>query len=142
MKAAENGRAIAQNNLGMMYRYARGVKQDYKKALLWYEKAAQHENADSEQAEQKLGYRLALNNMAELYLKGLGVKQDPYKAVDLYIMAAEKGLLISKINLGFLFGNEGKFCFNQGDEEGKKHYLALSREWFQDRINASISNKP
>ncbi len=38
---AERGNARAQNSLGLMYRYGRGVRQDYGEAAKWYRKAAE-----------------------------------------------------------------------------------------------------
>lgn len=38
-KAAEQGSAIAQYNLGMCYYYGHGVKKDEKKAQYWYDKS-------------------------------------------------------------------------------------------------------
>ena len=38
--AAEQGQAAAQNNLGSMYKFGKGVPQDYKEAVKWYTKAA------------------------------------------------------------------------------------------------------
>lgn len=37
---ASKGDADSQRNLGLMYYNGQGVKQDYKKAIEWYEKAA------------------------------------------------------------------------------------------------------
>ena len=39
--AAEQGNAEAQFNLGVMYDNGQGVKQDYFKAVEWYQKAAE-----------------------------------------------------------------------------------------------------
>ena len=39
-RAAEQGRAGAQCNLGVMYRNGQGVQQDFSKAAHWFEKAA------------------------------------------------------------------------------------------------------
>ncbi|KAF9111591.1 hypothetical protein BGX27_004681, partial [Mortierella sp. AM989] len=44
-KAADQGNAIAQYNLGVMYRDGKGVSQDYFKAFELYQKAADQENA-------------------------------------------------------------------------------------------------
>ncbi len=38
---AEQGNAIAQNNLGLMYDQGRGVPQDDARAVKWYSKAAE-----------------------------------------------------------------------------------------------------
>ena len=40
-KKAEQGDVVHQTNLGDMYRYGNGVKQDYSKAIEWYTKAAE-----------------------------------------------------------------------------------------------------
>ncbi len=44
-KAAEQGRAIAQYNLGWMYFFGRGVPHGYAEALKWYRLAAEQGNA-------------------------------------------------------------------------------------------------
>ncbi|MEZ8274090.1 tetratricopeptide repeat protein, partial [Vibrio splendidus] len=50
-KAAEQGYARAQNNLGIMYDEGRGVSQGDKEAVYWYRKAAEQ------------GYARAQNNL-------------------------------------------------------------------------------
>ncbi len=40
-KAAEQGQADAQHNLGVMYEKGRGVPQDDREAVAWYRKAAE-----------------------------------------------------------------------------------------------------
>ena len=50
-KAAEQGYAAAQYNLGLMYEYGQGVPQDYREALVWYRKAA---DQGDEKAKGKL----------------------------------------------------------------------------------------
>ncbi|WP_048954519.1 tetratricopeptide repeat protein, partial [Haemophilus influenzae] len=68
-KAAEQGYANAQANLGSMYAIGRGVKQDVFEAVKWYRKAA-------EQGDAK-----AQLNLGVTYAKGQGVKQDDFEAV-------------------------------------------------------------
>ena len=43
-KAAEQGNAYAQFNLGNAYYNGNGVEQDYAEAVKWYQKAAEQEN--------------------------------------------------------------------------------------------------
>ena len=50
-KAAEQGHAIAQCNVGWMYENGRGVPRDYEKAIAWYRKAAEQGN---ERAQENL----------------------------------------------------------------------------------------
>ncbi|RIA94119.1 hypothetical protein C1645_818504 [Glomus cerebriforme] len=42
--AAENGNKIAQYNLGDFYRNGIGIEKDIKKAIHWYQKAAENDN--------------------------------------------------------------------------------------------------
>lgn len=63
-KAAEQGYAPAQANLGILYDLGQGVAQDYQQALYWYVKAA-------EQGDIK-----AQNNLGFMYSEGKGVAQD------------------------------------------------------------------
>ena len=59
--AAKQGYVRAQNNIGCMYRYGKGVEVDYKKVMYWYKLAA------------KQGYALAQNSIGWLYQHGNGV---------------------------------------------------------------------
>ena len=79
LKSAKRGDAYAQYCLGDMYFYGDGVKQDYRKAREWFEKAA---TQDELTAQCYLG---------DMYLYGLGVKQDYNKAHEWYRKAAANG---------------------------------------------------
>jgi hypothetical protein len=63
-KAAEQGDAKAQVNLGFMYGKGKGVPQDYAEAVKWYRKAADQ------------GYASAQFNLGTMYDQGEGVPQD------------------------------------------------------------------
>jgi TPR repeat protein len=56
-KAAEQGAAIAQNNLGEMYRIGRGVEQDDAEAVMWYQKAADQGNEGAKKRLEELKAR-------------------------------------------------------------------------------------
>ena len=77
-KAAAQGVAEAQYNLGVIYKFGLGVPQDYAKALQWYRKAA-------EQGVAKAQFNLGL-----MYDNGLGVKQDYAKGAKWYRKAASR----------------------------------------------------
>ncbi|MBT5159564.1 MAG: sel1 repeat family protein, partial [Alphaproteobacteria bacterium] len=64
LKAAKQGYAKAQFNLGVKYDDGQGVTQDYKEAAKWYLKAA------------KQGYAKAQINLGFMFGKGTGVLQD------------------------------------------------------------------
>ncbi|KAF8920469.1 hypothetical protein BGZ58_004354, partial [Dissophora ornata] len=48
LKAANQGNASAQYNLGFMYEHGKGVPQDYSKAMEWYLKAANQGHASAQ----------------------------------------------------------------------------------------------
>ena len=52
---AEQGDALAQYNLGLMYDKGQGVPQDYKTAVKWYTLAAEQGDPDS---QRNLRYRI------------------------------------------------------------------------------------
>ena len=53
-KAADQGDANAQNNLGVMYENGRGVAKDDAQAVAWYRKAAGRGHAGAAQALRRL----------------------------------------------------------------------------------------
>ena len=61
---ADQGLAIAQLNLGVMYTNGWGIIQDYKEAVKWYKLAAEQ------------GYAKAQSNLGLMYVLGQGVIQD------------------------------------------------------------------
>ncbi len=90
-KAAAQGNADAQFNLGVLYSRGRGIPQDYEEAANWFRKAAEQGDVP---AQSMLGF---------LYLKGQGVKQDYQQAMFWYLRAAEKGYAIAQHNLGVMY---------------------------------------
>ena len=90
-KAAEQGDAIAQFNLGLLYYYGDGVPQDYVKAASWYRKAAEQ------------GYAGAQAGLAALYYKGEGVSQDYTATAFWFRKAAEQGDINAQLALGGLY---------------------------------------
>ena len=66
--AAEQGRASAQNNLGVMYENGLGIPQDETEAVRWYRLAADQGLADAQ------------HNLGDMYADGRGVPQDETEA--------------------------------------------------------------
>jgi len=84
---------VAQFNLGFMYRKGQGVKQNYTKALAYYQLASDQGNAD---AQSTLGF---------MYNNGQGVEQNYAKAVAYYQLAADQGVAGAQYNLGSMYNN-------------------------------------
>ncbi|MBT6105900.1 MAG: sel1 repeat family protein, partial [Porticoccaceae bacterium] len=70
--AAEQGDAVAQNNLAVMYALGDGVPENDTEAVKWYRKAAEQGNA------------VAQNNLGFMYNKGEGVPENDAEAVKWY----------------------------------------------------------
>ena len=77
-KAAEQGYAEAQNNLGLMYDMAQGVPQNYAEAVKWYRKAAEQ------------GNDIGQYNLGFMYANGQGVPQDYVQAHMWFNLAASR----------------------------------------------------
>lgn len=79
IKAAEQGNAVAQAKLGVMYEEGKGVPQDYVQAVSWYRKAAEQGDA---KGQSLLGFMYAL---------GQGVPKNPVIAYALLNIAGAQG---------------------------------------------------
>ena len=75
-----HGTAEAYSNLGVSYYYGNGVKQDYNKAIQYYQKAAAKGNP------------FGMYNLAVACEYGNGTPKDIEKATKYYWMAAERGV--------------------------------------------------
>ena len=95
-KAAEQGYAPAQSNLGFMYDEGKGVPQDDAEAFAWYRKAAEQCSA------------VAQFNLGVMYTSGEGVVlPDDAAAVTWFREAAEQGDAPAQFTLGFMYANDG-----------------------------------
>lgn len=88
---AEKGDVIAQLVLGVAYESGNSVKQDYKKAIMWYEKAAIQGNANAQ-------YSLGM-----MYGKGQGTKQDYNKAFKWIKKSADQDFSDAQYTLGLIY---------------------------------------
>ena len=92
-KAASEGIAEAQFNLGMMYFNGTGVNKDYKTAEFWWQKAADQ------------GYSAAQYNIGNLYY-GSGIyPQNNDEALKWYSRAANQGYAPAQFNLAIMYVN-------------------------------------
>lgn len=90
---ANSGSAEAQFFLGKQYSNPSSPLMDMKKAIKWYEKAAQQQHSD------------AIYELAVIYQLGNGVEKDPVKAVQLFKIAAELNHSGAQFGLGTLYDN-------------------------------------
>lgn len=86
-KAAGQGDAKAQNNLGALYVRGRGVPQDDTEAVKWFHKAAEQGDAHGQ------------FNLGLMYHKGTGVPQDDTEAAKWWRKAAEQDHLLPNQNI-------------------------------------------
>lgn len=91
MKAAEQGNAIGQYNVGVMHLTGQLGEVDYPTALLWLEKAARQ------------NHPYALVNLGAMYEAGLGVDADTEKALAYYQQAADLDNGLACLQLGQLY---------------------------------------
>ena len=113
-KAADLGSALAQYNLGEMYRNGKGVPQDDAEAVKWFRKAAEQGNANAQ------------FNLGSQYRKGKGVPQDDAEAVNWFHKAAEQGNANAQNWLGLMY-SEGKGV-PQDDTEAVKWYRKAAEQ--------------
>lgn len=77
-KAANNGYANAQYNLGRFYKTGTKAKAiDFEKAIVWFKKAIAN------------GHQRAAYSLGYMYYKGLGVQQDYEKAIDWFSKSSD-----------------------------------------------------
>ncbi|WP_295623833.1 tetratricopeptide repeat protein [uncultured Nitrosomonas sp.] len=86
-RAAEQGYADAQFNLGLMYANGEGVPQDMEQAVELFKKAAEQGHVDAQ------------NNLGAMYFTGEGVARDEKEAIEWFEKAAAQGNEDARINL-------------------------------------------
>ena len=115
---AEQGDALAQYNLGVLYRKGRGVPQDDVQARQWYEKAAA-------QGQAKAQY-----NLGTLFLNGGGVPKDYQQALRWFRMAADQGEAVAQTKIGIMYD----------DGQGVPHDVVQAHKWYN--LAATNGDKP
>lgn len=90
---ADQGVPMAQYRLGDMYAEGKGVEQNDKTAMQWYQRAADHGVADAQY------------NVAASYAAGLGVAQSDADAVKWFRRAADQGMAFAQLNLGLMYAS-------------------------------------
>jgi len=153
-KAAVQGNAEAQSQLGLMYSDGEGVPKDDAKAFEWYQKAAVQGNAVAQlklggmyqygwgvakdeakalawwQKAAEQGNAKAQSQLGLMYSDGEGVPKDDAKAVEWWQKAAEQGNAAAQTNLGVMYHN--------GDGVPKDYAKAV--EWWQKAAEQGLAN--
>jgi TPR repeat protein len=88
---ANQGDAIAQTSLGLMYQEGEGTPKDEKKAFYWYSKAANQ------------GLAIAQASLGLMYEDGEGTPKDEKQAFYWYSRAANQGLASAQARLGLMY---------------------------------------
>jgi TPR repeat protein len=65
---AEQGKALAQNKLGLMYRDSQGVPQDYAAAYMWLTLAAAQGDQNAQKTRDSLARRMTHGQIEEAHL--------------------------------------------------------------------------
>lgn len=105
---ARSGDFLAENVLGMMYQYGRGVEHSYEHAAEWILKSADQ------------GFAAAQKNISWIYTNGRGVKPSSEKAAEWIYKAALQENPDAQNSLGIMYEN------GHGLEKSQKKAL----EWF------------
>ena len=113
-KAAEQGNADGQSNLGLMYHKGQGVETNDTEAVRWFQKAA-------EQGDDTAQFYLGL-----LYDDGKGVPQDYAEALKWYSRAAAQGDDTAQYNLALMY-DKGEGAPQDFTEAYKWYNLAAAQ---------------
>ncbi len=115
---AEQGDALAQYNLGVLYRKGRGVPQDDVQARQWYAKAAAQ------------GQAKAQFNLGTLYFNGEGVPKDYQQALRWFRLAADQGEALAQTKMAVMY-DEG---------QGVPKNIVQAYKWYS--LAATNGDKP
>jgi len=115
---AEQGDALAQYNLGVLYRKGRGVQQDDVQARQWYAKAAAQ------------GQAKAQFNLGTLYFNGEGVPKDYQQALRWFRLAADQGEALAQTKMAIMYD----------DGQGVPQDIVQAYKWYS--LAATNGDKP
>ncbi len=123
-KLANEGHAISQLYVGVMYKKGQGVTKDYKKSFSWMNKAA------------KQGLLQAQYNLAVMYENGDGTQQSQAEAVHWYRKSAEQGQVYAQYSLARMLGQG--IGIKKNTREAAK-YLRLAAEQGHDSAQYNLA---
>lgn len=115
--AAAKGDASAEFEVAARFAEGKGVQQDFKQAIHWYNRAAAR------------GFAIAQYRLGTLYERGLGTKADPARAKSWYQRAAEQGNVKAMHNLAVIAA---------GQSQGADYATAV--RWFQEAAERGLAD--
>eukprot|EP00472_Partenskyella_glossopodia_P004717 CAMPEP_0197526442 /NCGR_PEP_ID=MMETSP1318-20131121/17834_1 /TAXON_ID=552666 /ORGANISM="Partenskyella glossopodia, Strain RCC365" /LENGTH=413 /DNA_ID=CAMNT_0043080605 /DNA_START=465 /DNA_END=1706 /DNA_ORIENTATION=+ len=160
-KAATNGHALANVQLGNCYHVGHGVELDHSRAVGWYRKAASMGNATGQrclgscyhfghgvQRDFRLalkwykksalqGHCVALYSLGYCYERGIGVGQDLEKAAKYMLQSASQGYVPAEKDLENIISE-----FPEIEDKLRAWQDALYEETKQQDSNAMIMSRP
>lgn len=116
--AAANGDASAEFEIAARFAEGKGVTQDLKQAVVWYQRSAAQ------------GFAAAQYRLASMYERGFGVKTDLARARVWYERAAEQGVVKAMHNLAVL---------SAGRDSGAPDYTTAAK-WFAAAANHGLTD--
>lgn len=115
---AEQGDALAQYNLGVLYRKGRGVPQDDVQARQWFAKSAAQ------------GQAKAQFNLGTLYFNGEGVPKDYQQALRWLRLAADQGEALAQTKIAIMYDHG----------QGVPKNIVQAHKWYS--LAATNGDKP
>jgi hypothetical protein len=128
-RAAAQGNAEAQDDLGLCYAHGQGVEIDHEAAAQLFQRAAEQ------------GYPLAHYNLGNAFYEGKGVAQSYAEAVKCYRLAAAQGHPNALFNLGVCHA-DGIGVAQSYDEAVKWYRLAVAQDHAGALFNLGMCHVP
>ncbi len=116
--AAAKGDASASFEVATRFAEGRGIKQDFKQALFWYQRAANK------------GLAIAQYRLGTLYERGLGTPADTAKAKSWYKRSADQGNVKAMHNMAVL---------SAGNGQSAPDYQSASK-WFKEAADRGLAD--
>lgn len=108
-RAAQQGNALAIGNMGLCYQTGHGIMADSTRAVQLYDRSIAAGNPmlfQSLEAQATRGNLFAATYMAHCYKDGIGTRRNVDKQIEYLTIAADKGSLDSRTQLGLLYYNK------------------------------------
>ena len=106
---AEQGDAVAQSSVGVLYDEGKGVARDFDKAVSWYRKSADQ------------GNQFGQFNLGTMYYLGAGTEKDLITACSYFMLATLQGNGPARRHM--------QLCEKHLDESQRGEYVKRANDW-------------